>query len=885
MTAYSDNTNYLKGDFVHVLVPLGDYNQKKIILRKVQSEEEPEFDIRPFERYAPVTENFNINYDSPLDEHTFIVNKTYKKTLFERQFTNPVKYMGYNRLGVKMAIYANLKTLTQEVVSGKYSIKVYISGIDQAQSTEVDFSKTMTIKTDPQSIEMDDMVFINPFITYGYCNQEKVFNIENFAITGIKITIEQSGADTDAFLDTEGNPVSSDSFFIKIKNIHCSLGYECTNDDMEKYKLYAYTLDGLKYSFSTSTIKRVNTRLIYFTRDQHFMPYGVELVNGFSYSGWASYSPESSYVDDVFKLPGYSPILNSSKKEDGIFKLTLNNNKGLQTNKFISSVYYKDNINSNEIEFHNIDYVKNAEILDNVLGFSGRLEDNRENFNIYGLDNRLLNEYNENETYHLILSYNSVNDRKIKEGDTISWTFPSNNTMLIPVVQPVSFEQNENDPNNFYVTVDEYNALYRDGNFRIPFKIKNIYNQNFINNAISCNFTFIDENDYEQTLEFSKTIQFGFSGSEGAGYISDIALKNLKGEKIQSILNTENNFAQYVLSFDLYDYNMKRVDTIKPQYKWLNEKEYFDTIDLNKFKTFDPIDRIIVARYKNQTDNYSMVYLPIGTLYENGDYKLEGCRSITYDQNGTKPFYYKEEYKLHERDVYIGGAKFSLKFPPSAQNLVNERPVLTNKKIKPYSLYVDGLTHFSVLVKTADDINILELPVVIIQNQYSSCIENEKVEISVSEDTMEKILFGYTSTDKDGLVIGKLTSDKNDSQESVIGLYNYIKGKRFFSLDEKNGLIVYGDDNGEYLNIWNGNLHNCYLDNCEGTITNAKKLVDNSNTGLNIGSANQPIYFSNGVPVTCTSVATSQQISDLTNQINQMKQQIENLQNQIKALS
>jgi hypothetical protein len=183
--------------------------------------------------------------------------------------------------------------------------------------------------------------------------------------------------------------------------------------------------------------------------------------------------------------------------------------------------------------------------------------------------------------------------------------------------------------------------------------------------------------------------------------------------------------------------------------------------------------------------------------------------------------------------------------------------VLTNKKIKPYSLYVDGLTHFSVLAKTADNIDVLELPVVIIQNQYSSCIENEKVEISVSEDTMEKILFGYTSTDKDGLVIGKLTSDKNDSQKSVIGLYNYMKGKRFFSLDEKNGLIVYGDDNGEYLNIWNGNLHNCYLDNCEGTITNAKKLVDNSNTGLNIGSANQPIYFSNGVPVTCTSVATS----------------------------
>jgi hypothetical protein len=33
-----------------------------------------------------------------------------------------------------------------------------------------------------QFIEIEDMVFINPYLTFGYCNQEKVFDIENFAL-------------------------------------------------------------------------------------------------------------------------------------------------------------------------------------------------------------------------------------------------------------------------------------------------------------------------------------------------------------------------------------------------------------------------------------------------------------------------------------------------------------------------------------------------------------------------------------------------------------------------------------------------------------------------------------------------------------------------------
>ena len=108
MTAYSEKKDYEKGDFVYVLVPLGDYSQKKTILSKVVELEEIVTDARPFETYAPVTENFNASYGSPLDEYAFIVNKDYEKILFQKTFSNVQDLMGYDRLGIKLSIYAKL---------------------------------------------------------------------------------------------------------------------------------------------------------------------------------------------------------------------------------------------------------------------------------------------------------------------------------------------------------------------------------------------------------------------------------------------------------------------------------------------------------------------------------------------------------------------------------------------------------------------------------------------------------------------------------------------------------------------------------------------------------------------------------------------------------
>lgn len=900
MTAYSEHKDFAIGDFVYVLVPLGDYTQKKIILGKVVQVSEVVSNAKPFESFAPATTNLNINYNSTLDENTFVVNKDYSKIIFERHFDDPLEFLGYDTIGIKLSIYANLQTLTQKAVSGKYRIKIVFRGLDQTKYTSLNFTN---YEDKVRYINMEDMIVIDPYFTAGYCNQEKTFDIKDFAVSAIIVSIVQSKADEETFLDQEGFAVSSDSFFIKTKNLYCAFGYKCSESDIETEKVYAYSLEGLRYNFSESSNKKVNARYVKFLRDTKHMPY-CNIIDFNSCNGWALYNTESATVDSNFNIPGYIPIEGSRTKTNGIFILDLNNNKALLENRFIMSIG-ANKLLSNELVFTNNDYVKNAELLDNILGFTGKLSDNRENFNIYGLDNKLLNDYNENEIYYLIVSFNSVNDRRILPGDIISWTIPTNNTMLVPYEHSaIQYKDGK-----FQTTVTQSHPMYRSQyqNFQIPFKIKNIYNQNFINNTIECNLSFVDENSYTQNLSFSKSLAFGFSGSEGSEYIYNLELykKNKdKRNKIQSIAQTETNFNDYVLEFNLYDYNMKQVDMVDKivQYKWYNDNEFQDTIDLSRFKEFQAADRIIVARYKSKKDDkYLLSYLPIGTLLTDTDYTLEGCKTIVYDSMGVTPYYYKGKYQLYKEQFTSPEENISLLLKQVESLDEKSQPKIVDNKLIPPNIFSDELTHFSLQVSDSLNNALIEFPVLVAQGQYSSLAEYEKQPIETQEtDKMEKILLGYMSANNNGLVLGKLHSE-DKGIKNTIGLYNYIQGKNFFTLDETNGLIVNGDEEGTLLNLYNSNLHNgsmtegfldkCTLNECIGTISNAsdsvtaQKLVNSEKVGLSVGSNTAPVYFSNGVPVKCSSVATTTQITELNNKIKQMQSEIDELKALIESLS
>ena len=186
-------------------------------------------------------------------------------------------------------------------------------------------------------------------------------------------------------------------------------------------------------------------------------------------------------------------------------------------------------------------------------------------------------------------------------------------------------------------------------------------------------------------------------------------------------------------------------------------------------------------------------------------------------------------------------------------------------------MYVEGLTHFG--VKAIYDRNgsnskeLLIFPVVIIQGQYSAMTEYIKTPVKINtDDSIEKPILGYISTNKDGIMIGKRISLNSDIRDSTIGLYNYKNGVQLFGLDETNGLIADGlDDN--LITLSNGNLFNFTLSNC--TVT---KLTNDKGNNLNIGSTDMPVYFLDGVPTACSTMATTSDIQILNSQISELKE-------------
>ena len=134
-----------------------------------------------------------------------------------------------------------------------------------------------------------------------------------------------------------------------------------------------------------------------------------------------------------------------------------------------------------------------------------------------------------------------------------------------------------------------------------------------------------------------------------------------------------------------------------------------------------------------------------------------------------------------------------------------------------------------------------------------------------TNDSIEKPILGYISTNKDGIMIGKRISLNSNIKDSTIGLYNYKNGVQLFGLDETNGLIVDGlDDN--LITLQNGNLIDFTLTDC--TVT---KLTNDQGNNLNVGSTTIPVYFLNGVPTACGAIATTSDIQNLNSQISELK--------------
>ena len=289
-TAYSEKTNYTLGASVYVIIPQGNYENKKLIVGKYLGD-----DGTPY-TYIPPTENYvnmtgNIIDTSP--SFSLLINKNDRPKTDSLKLTD-LNLIGYNRLGVK----ADFQTLiaANTVIAGHYGLAFKISGIrnDGIDEDELIF------------FDSDDM-FGNPYNFIGATTQEKVFDISSYSeINSIEVYLYQNSD----FIDSQGQKIKHQTSIIVsdlpdnllASNLEISAGYDYSLFDKETILLY--TLNSKIFSAEDS-VRNLQARFITLNSDTGTytqmanIPYmseqGIVIPNNYSDN-----FPEDTYDYDSF---------------------------------------------------------------------------------------------------------------------------------------------------------------------------------------------------------------------------------------------------------------------------------------------------------------------------------------------------------------------------------------------------------------------------------------------------------------------------------------------------------------------------------------------------------------------------------------------------------
>ena len=251
-TAYSEKTNYTLGASVYVIIPQGNYENKKLIVGKYLGDDgTPYTYVPPTENYVDMTGNI-VSGDSSF---SLLINNSNRPKTDSLKLTD-LSLIGYNRLGVK----ADFQTLiaANTAIAGHYGLAFKISGTrnDGIDEDELIF------------FDSDDM-FGNPYNFVGATTQEKVFDISSYSeINNIEVYLYQNSD----FIDSQGQKIKHQTSFIEsdlpdnllASNLEISAGYDYSSFDKETILLY--TLNSKIFSAEDS-IRNLQARFITLNSD------------------------------------------------------------------------------------------------------------------------------------------------------------------------------------------------------------------------------------------------------------------------------------------------------------------------------------------------------------------------------------------------------------------------------------------------------------------------------------------------------------------------------------------------------------------------------------------------------------------------------------------
>ena len=335
------------------------------------------------------------------------------------------------------------------------------------------------------------------------------------------------------------------------------------------------------------------------------------------------------------------------------------------------------------------------------------------------------------------------------------------------------------------------------------FRIKDFYNENFVNNTIKC---IVRKNNLEYTAEL--TLTFGPTGTAGTDFTFELEFSN----KIPAL--TVGNSSITVIPH-LYNYENKDVieDYLSTlEYGWhspldsseividqsnLIVKKGKITISVTNKNNIENLRYYILgAKVKVSTLNNKEVYLytykPVPVRLNDGYISIDGADRVSYNSAGTNPSYYKDSYKIYtyenQATTEIQDVSWQISLGEELNGLTpdpNFYPTLSDQyALIPPSVYIKENGR-EVAVECIQNGQIIwTQPIYIYQNEYSSALLNSW-DGSLTFDEENGIILSRTvgAGSKDdrnryrGVIMGDVAQVDNTP---IYGLYGYSEGVQSF---------------------------------------------------------------------------------------------------------
>lgn len=848
--AYSSVTTYRTDDTVYVSIPDNNYdNQKFIIGKKVSDSQTPFNFTTPFDTILDLTNNIVLG-------STFagLVANGEMET-YEIFNLTGLNYRGFTRFGLQAAFKSWLKEL--KVVDGAYGLKLTIT--DKSEDI-----KTGWVEGEHFLLLDSSDMYGNPYDFESFFHQEKVFDISSLGtITGIKCEFYQvkgsfvdSSGMTVALEDDYGNEAMPNLF---AKDIFICAGYDLR--DIKDEYVNLYTFETKTYIATQTAVQNTkNLHLRWVHLDESDSPIAMTSESNLDYEvKWYRHRLGAPTADKYSGV--YWDLMTTGLKsfQETIVPDTTKAKEMFKVVVLYNNVPYRSNV----ITFENEKEVINQPTVDAMQALSIECNDGTYgNYLIYDEGNSLIDS-SQSSVDRLLTAYFQSEDYTdgeriiLTEATSITWTFPTENTMFVIDGVPDDYNQSTYSITKFG---DAENGFTIDATQN--YKIRGYYSAQYLNNTVEVSIV-KDGITYNSYKEFN----FGQSGTSG----TDCTL-TLSFNSGNNAVKLGNNFDPPIVTARLYDYENNEVNFLATpgvtiEWSWYYSSpvggpaSYITATTVYDEEKGNLLNKVALTADNNLTMNqlyilqakvrgwgdYDLIaYLPIPIRKDSSYSFLTGATRVVYLSNG-EPQYYKKEYKMNfnpDRGEAGVWSIFSLNADSYTAGLVN-------KCLKPVSMYVKNASIYGVRYSEGGDVKWTQ-PILVLQNRYpSSTINKWNGKSLTMDDATGTILSNMIAAGKkdsttntfSGVMMGDW-KDAGDMSLTKTGLYGFNDGAMSFSFTEDGKAFIGKDGKGRLLfdgdkatitsQYYTSNRAGMILDFDDGFVkmynANGNILIDSSNS-------------------------------------------------------